>query len=89
MKQVQLDTIKSSDLEQVLEFARRESVALVGSNGEIFVLKRIEPSKIAEDLEFEAEVETLRNSQKFQAFLDERIQYRSTKPIEALIEQQQ
>lgn len=63
MRTVNLETDKL-DLETVMNLARQGPVLLLTADGREFLL--------AEADDFEREVETLRVSQKFQRFLDER-----------------
>jgi hypothetical protein len=63
MKTIDLEKEKP-DLEAVINMALREPVLLVTPDGKEFCL--------AEADDFEREVETLRGSQAFQRFLDER-----------------
>ena len=82
MKTVNLEEEKL-DLEAVIQLARQEPVVLLTADGKEFVL--------AEADDFEQEVETLRSSQTFQRFLDERAQNPRRIPleeIEAEIEQE-
>jgi PHD/YefM family antitoxin component YafN of YafNO toxin-antitoxin module len=82
MRTVNLEEEKL-DLEAVIQLASKEPVVLVTADGREFVL--------AEADDFEQEVETLRNSQTFQRFLDERSQNPRRIPleeIEAEIEQE-
>jgi hypothetical protein len=67
------------DLECVISLARGEPVLLVTSDGEEFC--------IAEADDFESEVKSLRESQAFQKFLDERSACSRRTPL-AEIEQQ-
>ncbi len=67
---------KELGLSQILESARLEPVLLLAENGEEFILSPAD--------EFEAEVEALRNSRSFQAFLDERMKCKTRYPIEEI-----
>jgi hypothetical protein len=60
-------------LAQIFNFARKESVLLLAGEEE-FILSRAD--------DFEAEVETIRNSTDFQSFLDRRMQCKVRFPIE-------
>lgn len=62
-------------LSDIFSIARIEPVLLL-ANGEEFIISRAD--------NFEIEVETLRSSSKFQAFLDERIKCRVRYTIEEL-----
>jgi PHD/YefM family antitoxin component YafN of YafNO toxin-antitoxin module len=82
MKTVNLEKEKL-DLHTVIDLAGKEPVVLLTADGREFV--------VAQADDFEREVETLRGSQAFQRFLDERS--RSTRripleEIEAEIEQE-
>lgn len=66
-------------LSEVIQFAEREPVLLLAPNGHEFI--------IAEADDFDAEVEALRSSPRFQEFLDERMQNKVRIPVEQ-IEQQ-
>ena len=82
MKTVNLEAEKL-DLEAVIQLARQEPVVLLTADGREFVLAAAD--------DFEQEVETLRGSQAFQRFLDERSQSAPRIPlaeIEAEIEQE-
>jgi PHD/YefM family antitoxin component YafN of YafNO toxin-antitoxin module len=82
MRTVNLEEEKL-DLEAVLKLARQEPVLLLTPDGKEFCL--------AEADDFEKEVETLRGSQAFQRFLDERSACAKRIPleeIEAEIEQE-
>jgi hypothetical protein len=63
MKTIDLDTTKL-DLASVIDMARREPLLLLTADGQEFFMS------LADD--FEKEVESLRRSQAFQRFLDER-----------------
>jgi PHD/YefM family antitoxin component YafN of YafNO toxin-antitoxin module len=62
------------DLSQLLQMAEEDVVLVVTPNGHEFIL--------AEADDFEAEAETLRQSARFQAFLDRRTAEKSRIPIE-------
>ena len=82
MRTIHLDTTKV-DLDSVIDLARQEPVLLVAADGQEFFLS------LADD--FEKEVESLRRSQGFQRFLDERSACSRRYPledIEAEIEQE-
>ena len=63
-------------LEEVIQLARKEPVLLLTSDGKEFL--------ISEADDFEREVETLRASQAFQRFLDERSKSKSAIPLEEI-----
>lgn len=75
MKTIDLEREKL-ELSQVIESARLEPVLLLAENGEGFIISPAD--------EFEAEVEALRNSPHFQAFLDERMKCKVRFPIEEI-----
>ena len=75
MKTVNLENQKL-DLEAVINLARHEAVLLLTADGKEFC--------IAEADDFEREVETLRNSQAFQMFLDERSACTQRIPLEEI-----
>ena len=62
------------ELSKIINFAREEIVLLITDDGDEFILSRAD--------DFEAEVEALRNSASFQAFLDERMKCKVSFPIE-------
>ena len=63
MKTIRVDEEKL-DLQKAIDLARKEPVVLLTADGKEFML--------AEADDFEREVETLRGSQAFQRFLEER-----------------
>jgi hypothetical protein len=63
MRTIYLDEMKP-DLDSVINLARKEPLLLLAADGREFLLT------LADD--FEEEVESLRRSQAFQCFLDER-----------------
>ena len=63
-------------LEEVIQLARKEPVLLLTSDGKEFL--------ISEADDFEREVETLRGSQAFQRFLDERSKSKFAIPLEEI-----
>ena len=63
-------------LEEVIQLARKEPVLLLTSDGKEFL--------ISEADDFDREVETLRGSQAFQRFLDERSASKSTIPLKEI-----
>ena len=63
-------------LEEVIQLAQKEPVLLLTSDGREFL--------ISEADDFEREVQTLRGSQAFQRFLDERTASKSTTPLEEI-----
>ena len=73
MKTIDLEKEKM-DLAAVIKIARREPVLLVTPDGKEFC--------IAEADDFEKEVETLRGSQAFQRFLDQRSANTKRIPLE-------
>lgn len=75
MKTIDLTT-EAPTLQELVELADRENVLLKTAQGKQFVLAELD--------EFELEVTTLKNSQTFLAFLDERSKERATTSIEAL-----
>jgi hypothetical protein len=80
-----IDLTKTNiDLSTLFVVAQAEPVRLITQDGHEFVLLQIDEQV---DEEFEAEVEALRNSPSFQAFLDERRKCQTMISIEE-IEQQ-
>ena len=75
MKTVNLEEEKL-DLDAVIKLASKEPVVLLTADGKEFVL--------AEADDFAQEVETLRRSQAFQRFLDERSRSTRRIPLEEL-----
>jgi hypothetical protein len=75
MKTINLEKEKF-ELSQVIESARLEPVLLLAENGEEFILSHAD--------EFDAEVEALRNSLSFQAFLDERMKCKTRYTLEEI-----
>jgi PHD/YefM family antitoxin component YafN of YafNO toxin-antitoxin module len=71
---VQLKTINSP---QIFALARQEPVLIVTDTGEEFILTRAD--------DFETEVEAIRNSPSFQAFLDERMNDKNKRSIEEVL----
>lgn len=67
--------IEDTELSKIFNLARTEPVLLV-TNEEEFIFTRAD--------DFESEVEALRNSKKFQTFLDERINCNLSFPIEEI-----
>ena len=63
-------------LSEVIQLAEQEPVLLVAPNGHQFV--------VGEADDFESEVEALRNSRRFQQFLDERMRNQCRTPIEEI-----
>ena len=63
MKTIHLDTMKC-DLDSVIDMARQGPLLLLAADGQEFLMSLADV--------FEKEVETLRQSQAFQRFLDER-----------------
>ena len=75
MKSVDLRT-ESVDLPQLLHLAEQGSVLLVSQDGHEFIL--------AEADDFDAEVDALRKSARFQSFLDRRMAEKERVPIEEI-----
>lgn len=75
MKTVNLEEEKLN-LEEVINLARKEPVLLLASDGKEFL--------ISEADDFEREAETLRGSQAFQKFLDERSKSKRRIPLEEI-----
>lgn len=75
MKTVNLET-NTLDLETIVNLARQEPVLLLTADGKEFLL--------AEADDFDREVETLRASQTFQRFLDERSRCTRRIPLEEI-----
>ena len=72
-----IDLLKEHpDLSKVIHLAEKEFVLLVAPNGHQLIL--------AEADDFDAEVGALRNSRRFQQFLDERMGSESRIPIEEI-----
>lgn len=72
MKAINIENEKM-DLADIFVLARQESVLLI-ANGEEFILSRAD--------DFEAEVEAIRNSPSFQAFLDKRMKCKTRFSLE-------
>ena len=64
------------ELLQIIESAQSEPVLLITDSGQEFILSLVD--------DFEAEVNTLRNSRNFQKFLDERMKCKVRFPIEEI-----
>lgn len=77
MKAINIENEKM-DLADIFVLAREESVLLI-ANGEEFILSRAD--------DFEAEVEAIRNSPSFQAFLDKRMECKKRFSIEDVEEE--
>ncbi|MCX7012798.1 MAG: hypothetical protein NTW86_09620 [Candidatus Sumerlaeota bacterium] len=75
MKSVDLRT-ESVDLPRLLHLAEEGAVLVVAEDGHEFIL--------AEADDFDAEAEALRNSARFQAFLDRRMSEEMRIPIEEI-----
>ncbi len=75
MRTVDLEK-ENLELSQIFNFARLEPVLLLTDDGQEFILSLAD--------EFESEVEALRNSHSFQAFLDERAKCEVRFPIEEI-----
>ncbi len=70
-----IDLVKDQPvLSDVIRFAEREPVLLLAPNGHQFILSEAD--------DFDAEVEALRSSRRFQQFLDERMCSQDRIPIE-------
>jgi len=70
-----IDLLKEHpDLSEVIHLAEKGPVLLVSPNGHHFVLSEAD--------DFDAEVGALRNSRRFQRFLDERMSSENRIPIE-------
>jgi len=79
------------DLSKVIDLAEKEPVLLVAPNGHQFIKNQAEylalqggVIHLAEADDFDAEVGALRNSRRFQQFLDERMGSESRIPIEEI-----
>jgi hypothetical protein len=68
--------MEKPDLERIINLARHGPVLLLAADGQEFLLSEAD--------DFEAEVEALRASQTFQKFLDERLRYKRTIPLEEI-----
>ncbi len=64
------------DVGQLFHAARSESILVLTPDGQEFIISQAD--------RFEEEVEALRNSQRFQAFLDERMACQTRIPLEEL-----
>jgi hypothetical protein len=64
------------ELDEAMQLAEKETVLLLAPNGRQFI--------ISEADDFDAEVEALRNSRRFQQFLDERMRDETRVPIEQI-----
>lgn len=72
-----IDLLKEKpDLSEIIGLAEREPVLLMAPNGHEFILSQAD--------DFDAEAEALRNSPRFQAFLDERMKNQVRIPIEEI-----
>jgi len=70
-----IDLVKEQpNLSEVIQLAEKEPVLLLAPNGHQFV--------VSEADDFDSEVEALRNSRRFQQFLDERMRNQCRTPIE-------
>lgn len=78
MRSIDLVT-EHPNLSEVIQLAEEEPVLLLAPNGHQFV--------ISEADDFDSEVETLRNSPRFQQFLDERMRNQRRNPIEEVEEE--
>jgi hypothetical protein len=75
MKSVDLRN-EDIDLTRLLHLAEKEAVLLVARDGHEFIL--------AEADDFDEEVEALRSSERFQSFLDQRMQTPGRVPLEEI-----
>lgn len=75
MKTINLQE-KPVNLAQLIQEAQYEPVLLLTTDGQEFILSQAD--------QFDEEVEILRNSQRFQAFLDERMACQTRIPLEEL-----
>lgn len=75
MKSVDLRS-ESIDLSQLFRMAEEDTILVVTQDGHEFIL--------AEADDFDAEVEALRKSSRFQSFLDQRMSEKSRIPIEEI-----
>jgi hypothetical protein len=64
------------ELSEVIELAAKEPVLLLTPDGQQFIISEADA--------FEAEVEALRNSRRFQQFLDQRMETSRRIPIEEI-----
>ena len=76
MKTIEL-TLGTASIHELVELAGRENIIIIKTpGGKQFVLAELD--------DFELEVEQLKNSKDFMAFLDERSKERGTIPVEEL-----
>ncbi len=75
MKTIDLG-IQRVEMAWIFDFAETEPVLLLAADGREFVLSQAD--------DFEAEVESLRNSHSFQRFLDERMKCTKRTPLEVI-----
>jgi|OM-RGC.v1.032665319 hypothetical protein len=75
MKSVDLRT-QEVEVSQLLHLAERESVLVIAPDGHEFLVAGAD--------DFDAEVEALRKSARFQSFLDQRMKHPSRIPIEEI-----
>ena len=73
MKTIEL-TLGTASIHELVELAGRENIIINTQGGKQFVLAELD--------DFELEVEQLKNSKEFMAFLDERSKERGTTSIE-------
>ena len=75
MKTIEL-TLGTASIHELVELAGRENIIINTQGGKQFVLAELD--------DFELEVEQLKNSKEFMAFLDQRSKQRGTTSIEEL-----
>ena len=75
MKTIEL-TLGTASIHELVELAGRENIIINTQGGKQFVLAELD--------DFELEVEQLKNSKEFVAFLDQRSKERGTIPVEEL-----
>ena len=75
MKTIEL-TLGTASIHELVELAGRENIIIKTQGGKQFVLSELD--------DFELEVEQLKNSKEFMAFLDQRSKERGTIPVEEL-----
>ncbi|PYS59321.1 MAG: hypothetical protein DMF73_20500 [Acidobacteria bacterium] len=75
MKTIEL-TLGTASIHELVELAGRENIIINTQGGKQFVLAELD--------DFELEVEQLKNSKEFMAFLDQRSKERGTIPVEEL-----
>ena len=75
MKTIEL-ALGTASIHKLVELAGRENIIINTQGGKQFVLAELD--------DFELEVEQLKNSKEFMAFLDQRSKERGTIPVEEL-----